>query len=228
MSSSRGGDQLIPRPDNWVPGRPAPWLGRDLSLLSDHDATVDALRRYLDNTPPGEHPSSWGRPADPRYSAVLVALHEVNGAPAVILTRRAKHLSNHKGEVSFPGGRLEPDESFEAAALREAQEEVALEPGIVRTLGRLDSLVTNVSNSHITPVVATLDAQPTLVPHAAEVDRIIQLPLTELVHPDAYHSESWTTPRGQMDINFFEIEGDTVWGATGRILHQLLDILTRS
>jgi len=196
-------------------------------VLSDFHATLTSLQNYLKSTAPGEHPSTWGRPADPRYSAVLVALHNLNGAPAVILTRRAKHLSNHRGEVSFPGGRLEPNETFEEAALREAYEEVSLTPTLVRTLGRLDSLVTNVSNSHITPVVATLTGEPQLVAQADEVDRIIQLPLTELVHPDAYHSELWSTPRGSMDINFFEIEGDTVWGATGRILHQFIDILTR-
>ena len=145
----------------------------------------------------------------------------------VLLTRRAQHLNNHKGEVSFPGGRLERGETPQQAALREAYEEVSLAPSAVTVVGSLDTISTFVSKSIISPIVGFIPPSLTLVPDSGEVARIFTVSLQDLVRPDTYRNEWWLTPRGEINIHFFELDDETVWGATGRMLTQLLDIITR-
>jgi len=157
-----------------------------------------------------------------RNSAVLIVLHDGADGAEVLFTKRAQHLRNHKGEISFPGGRMEQGETAVGAALREAWEEVALQPSLVEVRGELDHLSTVVSNSYIVPVVVTVASRPELQPHAAEVDRIIWVPLAELAHADTYREEWWGIGDLERPIHFFELEDETIWGATARMLHQLL------
>ena len=178
---------------------------------------------------PAEQPASAGVNDEwlstARASAVLVPLMETKDGVSVVLTRRADHLKNHKGEVSFPGGRVEESESLIEAAIREAQEEINLDPAHVRVIGQLDPHATFVSNSLIIPIVAVVDSSAQFVANDSEVSRILMVPLTELAHPDAYVNEWWVTPRGELNIHFFYLDDETIWGATGRILRQLLDII---
>jgi 8-oxo-dGTP pyrophosphatase MutT (NUDIX family) len=153
---------------------------------------------------------------------VLVLLHEGDGGAEVLLTRRAMHLRNHRGEISFPGGRMDAGETPVETALREGWEEVALDPDLVTVHGELDHMSTVVSQSYIVPVVGTIDRRPELVPHAAEVDRILWVPLAELLTPGTYREERWGEPPLDRPIFFFELDDETVWGATARMLHQLL------
>jgi 8-oxo-dGTP pyrophosphatase MutT (NUDIX family) len=165
--------------------------------------------------------------SSPRQSAVLAPLYEGPEGPTVVLTRRSAHLRNHRGEVSFPGGRQEDgDVDLVATALREAQEEIALDPTIVQVVGQLDRLSTFTSRSEIHPYVGVLSGEPgPLVAQPSEVERILHVPLTELLDPEAFHEERWTFPSGvNRPLFFYEIEGDTIWGATGRMLTQLLCI----
>ena len=161
---------------------------------------------------------------EPKQSAVLAALYEDDQGPSVVLTRRAAHLRSHKGEVAFPGGRAEPhDADLEATALREAHEETDLDPGSVEIIGRLDGLQTFSSGSEIHPFVGVLPGRPDLVPEEGEVAAILHVPLAELVADDVYHEERWTFgDRVDRPMHFFELVGDTVWGATARMLCQLL------
>ena len=202
------------------------WSSRDISVLTSFDRLSRALQERLAGRTPGVHAPPYVPAQMARTSAVLVALHDSPDGPCVVLTRRTAHLSSHKGEMSFPGGRVEEGESLVEAALREAEEEVGLDPAIVTPVGQLDALSTIVSQSAIHPVVATLVSFPDLVPHEAEVERIVHVPLAELASADTYRHEVWERGSGPFDIHFFEIEGDTVWGATARMLHQLLDLLT--
>jgi 8-oxo-dGTP pyrophosphatase MutT (NUDIX family) len=156
---------------------------------------------------------------------VLIALLDGEAGPEVLLTRRSMHLTNHKGEVSFPGGRVDPGESFEQTAVREAHEEVGLAPQAARVVGRLDPLSTVVSNSYIVPVVAALDARPELLPCSPEVDRVLWVPLAEFTRADTYREERWHTPFGDRPIYFFELDDETVWGATAHLLRQLLTLV---
>ena len=222
----RGGSQHIPRPAGARLGGPAPWADfgerrRRPSLQQVRQAAAGVTPRFLPSpatVPPGSAPSG-----------VLVLLYEHEGEPWVVLTRRAWHLRHHAGEVSFPGGRREPgDADLWATALREASEETGLDPGTVRHAGRLDSFVTVGSRSLVCPFVATVDQRPELVPDPAEVDRVLHVPLSELTDPETWREEVWsldTAGGGERTMTFFELHGDTVWGATASVLRRLLTMV---
>lgn len=159
------------------------------------------------------------------HSAVLVALSPGgDSGPEVLLTRRSRYLRSHRGEVSFPGGRMEPGETPAQAACREAFEEVGLDPAAPHVIAELDHLSTVSSRSHIVPVVATLEARPVVWPASTEVERVLQVPLAELLRPGTYREERWGSPPLERSISFFELDDETVWGATARVLVQLLSI----
>jgi len=165
-------------------------------------------------------------------AAVLAALFEEDGEARLVLTRRSSSLRAHRGEVSFPGGRLDAGEHPEAAALREAYEEVALDPSLVTPVGWIHPVLTMVSGSLIMPVVATLASRPKLVPSPDEVERVFDVALRELADPAIFHEERWSipgriipdSPDNSFAVWFFEVEGEMIWGATARMIHELLSI----
>ncbi len=157
-------------------------------------------------------------------SAVLAPLYEHDGDVWVVLTRRSWHLRAHKGEVSFPGGRQEGDESLWQTALREAWEEIDLDRSTVTRIGELDHLATVTSRSFIVPYVGVLPGRPLLTANENEVDAILHVPLSELLDPTIYRAERWAWDGVDRTIHFFELVGDTLWGATGSML---VDLLTR-
>lgn len=161
-----------------------------------------------------------------RPAAVLAAIFDRDGQAEVVLTRRSARLRSHTGEVSFPGGRIEVGEGPLHAALREANEEVGLDPASVEVIGELTSLRTVLNPAPIHPFVGVLPGPPVLVPNPAEVDRAFTVALAELTDPEVYRSERWPFPNGATrTIHFFELDGDTVWGATARMLTELLGIV---
>lgn len=180
---------------------------------------------------PAAQPSPWEPPEGALRSAVLVPLFEEDGSAHVLLTRRSQHLRSHKGEVAFPGGRQDADESLMDAALREAREEVALDTNLVEIVGELNHLATVSSNSSIVPYVGVLPHRPSkLVPNPEEVEAVLTVTLDELVQDDVFRSELWewqetTGLVGERPIHFFELYGDTIWGATGRMLVNLLTLV---
>ncbi len=214
-----GGRQPIPRPAHWSDGGPARWAGVPAGARHlDLDTLVERIRRRG----PGRVPQP--EPLGARHSAVLIALFEEDAGPEVVLTRRSEALTNHRGEISFPGGRVDPGETAEQGALREAWEEVLLDPGSVEVVGELDHLYTVVSRSHIVPVVGRLPGRPELQAATLEVDRIFSVPLLELLGDDTYHGEVWGTPPFERPLYFFDLDDETVWGATARMLVQLLEV----
>jgi 8-oxo-dGTP pyrophosphatase MutT (NUDIX family) len=213
-----GGDQSIPRPAAvWV--RPTnPFARLDHSSLRSTSELLGRLQRFtnaLEQTPP---------PVGSRASAVLIPIFEGPSGPEVVLTRRSQALTNHKGEVSFPGGRVDEGETFIQAAIREAYEEINLDPLHVQVIGEMSALSTYVSNSHIVPVLAYLEKPPSMSAVNAEVDRVFSVALAELVRDDTYVEEHWGTPPNQHQLHFFHLDDETVWGATGKMLHQLINI----
>jgi 8-oxo-dGTP pyrophosphatase MutT (NUDIX family) len=113
-----------------------------------------------------------------------------------------------------------------AAALREAREEVGIEPSTIDILGPLSSLVTVQGNILISPFVGALAGRPLLSPNPAEVERAFDVPLAELVSDGVYREELWEVPgEAQRSISFFELWGDTVWGATAWMLRDLLELV---
>jgi 8-oxo-dGTP pyrophosphatase MutT (NUDIX family) len=159
-----------------------------------------------------------------RPSAVLVVLSDGADGAEVLLTRRSMQLSSHRGEVSFPGGRVDAGEGYDAAALREAHEEVGLHPDQVRLVGHLQPLGTYVSRSWIVPVVARVPEPLPLVGATAEVDRVLWVPVRDLTMPGTFREEYWRMGDAERPLFFFELDDETVWGATARMLHQLLRV----
>lgn len=135
-------------------------------------------------------------------------------------------MRTHRGEISFPGGRMEEGEGPWETALREAHEEIALSPLDVERITELAPHTTMSFNSHITPVVGRIPSSLTFRPDPAEVARVLTVPLYELVRDDTYESETWTLADGEIDIHYFHLDDETVWGATARMLHGLIDVVT--
>jgi 8-oxo-dGTP pyrophosphatase MutT (NUDIX family) len=162
---------------------------------------------------------------NPRPAAVLCALFEEKGEAHVILTRRSSNLRSHTGEVSFPGGRLDEGEPPLDAALREADEEVGIDAASVDILGHLSPLVTVAGEVIITPFVGALPGRPLLQPSPAEVERAFDVSLAELMSEGVYREELWDIlGETGRSISFFELLGDTVWGATAWMLRDLLEL----
>jgi 8-oxo-dGTP pyrophosphatase MutT (NUDIX family) len=162
--------------------------------------------------------------AETRESAVLVPLYDDEGEATVVLTRRSPELRSHTWEVSFPGGRADDGETAWQTALREAHEEIALDPASVRPIGELDRFVTVGSRSLVHPVVGALTARPALEAAPAEVDQILHVTLAELLLDEVFREELWPIEGNWRPITFFELHGNTVWGATAAMLRQLLGI----
>ncbi|CAN5860674.1 hypothetical protein BH23ACT2_BH23ACT2_12390 [soil metagenome] len=161
-----------------------------------------------------------------RGSAVLAAIYEHHSEAHVVLTRRAATLRVHGGEVSFPGGGQDPGEALAETARREAHEEIDLDPTSVELIGELDHLTTITSNSFIAPYVGLLPERPVLTPSPAEVDAVLCVPLAELLAPHVFREERWHLFGSERSIYFFELHGDTVWGATAAMVRQLLGLAT--
>jgi len=245
----------VPRPDSARPGAPAPWAGlpddarRGIALPRVAAALVGAgqggeppevgsVQPFVEtldhDAPPEEHTGAGGvvrvRPGAGREAAVLVALFEEAGETRVVLTRRSSELRAHRGEVAFPGGRVDPGESLVTAALREAEEEVGLDRAHASLVGWLRPLMTFLTGTVVNPVVASLPARPSLAPSPGEVARVFDVALADLLADGVFHEERWTLPGrpvpaaadGSFPVWFFAAAGETIWGATARVLHDLL------
>ena len=211
-----GGEQRIPRPAAVRVVPEVGWAAHD-PVSARHLSCVVAASA-LDQLP--LMPTF----PDARPSAVLITLLDGDDGAEVLLTKRSKELRNHSGEISFPGGRIDTGESPVAAALREAHEEVGLPPALVQVQGQLSHLSTVVSRSYIVPIVATVDERPVLTPHDREVARILWIPLRELAQPTTYREEWWGSPPLDRRMHFFELDDETVWGATAFMLYELLSL----
>lgn len=217
-SGRPGGDQLIPRPESWRLGERPRWYDEQSDRLRRRDLVLEAAGPVVQAID-ASRPVVVGF----RGSAVLVALTEGDDGCEVVLTRRARHLRHHRGEVSFPGGRMDPGETPVETALREAEEEIGLDRTRLEVVGGLAPVSTWVSSSYIVPVVARYDGPTQWTPNPGEVDRVFTVPLVELIRPDTYRSEWWGTPPDDVELHFFELDDETIWGATGRMMRELID-----
>ena len=161
-----------------------------------------------------------------RQAAVVAPVLERDGEDHVLFTKRADHLGEHPGQMSFPGGGREPsDPDLRATALREAEEEIGLRPDEAEIVGRLDDIRT-VTDYSVRPFVARIPDRE-YVPDEREVAEIAVLSVADLTDEANYESERREHPHhGDVRLHFFRVGGYTVWGATGRMLVQLLELST--
>jgi 8-oxo-dGTP pyrophosphatase MutT (NUDIX family) len=201
---------------------------------------VDTLRRALAGPLPGldvqlrmaPRLATGPRPRvvepDLRPAAALLLLYPHDDQWFVPLTVRGSNLRHHTGQVSLPGGRIEPGESIEAAALREAEEEVSIDPSTVDVLGTLTPLPIDVSRHLLTAVVGVAPRRPEFRVAEPEVERLIEAPLARLQDATAIGREQRPyslPPHPMMEVPYFEVGEARVWGATAMILAEFLAVL---
>jgi 8-oxo-dGTP pyrophosphatase MutT (NUDIX family) len=166
---------------------------------------------------------------DARLAAVLMPLYRDHGSWHALYTRRTDDLEAHRGQVSFPGGVLEPDDTDpRETALREASEEIGIASEDVQILGQLDPLLT-VTQFQIVPFVASIPWPYPLVLNTSEVARAFGVPLAWLADPDnlEIHKRQPFVPGPEIDVYYFKpYSNEVIWGATARLTLQLLEILS--
>lgn len=164
-------------------------------------------------------------PADARAAAVLVLLYPREDGWHLPLTLRPSHLPDHAGQVSLPGGAIEPQETGREAAIREFHEELG-SPGLsIDLLGRLSPLFVAASNFHVEPWVGVTEDRPNWFPNPAEVDELLEVPLSHLLDPANFgshqrrdHGRSYTAPH-------FLWQTHRIWGATCMLLGELVAVV---
>ena len=196
-----------------------------------HDLTESEISRRLADAqlfPAEEHSSAHWLPASPRPAAVLIPFLRVADEWHLLFTRRTETVADHKGQVAFPGGSANPgDPSPEFTALREAEEEVGLNPADVSVLGRLCQLPT-ISNYCITPIVAVIPWPYPLHLAAIEVCRTFFIPLTWLADPAHHETRTRFLPGTSQSlpvIYFQPYDGELLWGVSAQITVNLLTAL---
>lgn len=215
------GRQRIPSPPSARPGGPASW--QSVPAAQRRRIRLERVRRAFHELGPAQ---PWPEPQGSSRAAVLVPVFELHGDARVILTRRAAHLRSHTGEVSFPGGRLDAGETPLDAALREAAEEIGLEVSEAEIVGQLAPIATLSATSSITPFVVVLAERPALRTNPAEVERAFDVALSELLADGVFREEWWSLPDGgERPMYFFDLADDIVWGATARMLYELLELV---
>jgi len=159
-------------------------------------------------------------------AAVLVLFVYRAGAPVLVFGKKTEGVPHHKGQFSFPGGVVRPsDRSVTASAVREAEEEVGLDPATVEVLALFDDFPTTASNFVITPVLALAHGDPVFRPDGREIERVVEIPLAHLLDPACFREEWWERDGLRRAVAFFQHGDDVVWGVTGRILRDVLDAL---
>ena len=195
-----------------APGDPGRAMTLDALVALTRSRLATYARRVV---PPGEL----------IRAAVLIPIVD-RGEPCLVFTKRTERVATHKGQISFPGGAVDPgDGSVLEAALRECEEEIGLPRTAVEPLGALDDTETVATQFVITPWVGVIREPVAWQTHAHEVDRVIEVPFSALAAPGGLRVEHWERDGVVRPVYFFDYNGDTIWGATARILKHYLDLL---
>ena len=171
-------------------------------------------------------------PAGLRRAAGLVLVYPVGEEPHVLLTVRGGSLRHHTGQVSLPGGAVDDGESIEAAAVREAEEEVGVDRRAVEVAGRLTPLHIPVSGFLLHPVVGVVGERPNFQAAEWEVARLLEVRLEELSRPEVVRRETRLLRRAggmqEVEVPYFDLHGEKVWGATAMVLAEFLAVAARA
>lgn len=186
---------------------------------------VDTLRRCV-QTALGTRRRQVVEPKDRVPAAVLMLFVYRDGEPHLVFTQKTQAVPHHKGQFSFPGGVVEAaDRSRVETALREAREEIGLDPASVEVLGLLDDTPTATTSFVITPVVGLCRGTPVLQPDGREIERLVEVPLRRLLDPACYREELWEREGALRPVAFFTCGDSVISGATARILKDFLVLL---
>lgn len=164
-------------------------------------------------------------PANCREAAALLLLYPKNDTAHILLTVRTDDLPTHRGQVSFPGGGLESNETTVEAALREGWEEVGIQPSQVEILGLLSPLHIPVSGFILYPVVAVSAERPALRPREGEVARTLEVPVSELCDAGRVREETRIFAGQSYRVPYFLVDDCKVWGATAMVLSEFLSLI---
>lgn len=179
------------------------------------DRIISALKLRSPQTLPGNS----HKPA-----AVLIPIQERSDGDYLVLTKRADHLSTHKGQIAFPGGRVDPsDADVTETALRECYEEIGIGPECVRILGRLDEFTAGYGLV-VTPVVGVIPAHCEFLINPAETTEVASVPIAALMRPPNCTLSDHLSPGGHPNYHFY-VNGWDVWGVTARIIAQFLELV---
>ena len=185
---------------------------------------VEAQLRFAP-APPHKGWKAGHFPEDARAAAALLLVDPGDDGPFVPLTVRASGLARHAGQVSLPGGACDPGETLADTALREASEEIGVDPAAIRILGELTPVHVLVSGFTLHPVVGVTDRRPVFVPAPAEVEEVVEVSLAKL--RDASHIRRGTRVREGVAIEYpyFDLAGHQVWGATAMVLGEFICLI---
>jgi 8-oxo-dGTP pyrophosphatase MutT (NUDIX family) len=185
---------------------------------------VEAHHKML---PPGRRLKSFDHElSSVKQSSVLLLLFPEGDQIYICLTKRPTTMRFHPGQISFPGGKVEKDDpSAEMTALREAREEVGIDPASIEILGKLSDLYLEVSKFSIQPFLAWADKKPEFLVNFGEVEELILFPLSEFVANETISETELDTVTGPLHIRYYPNNGEIIWGATAMILSELIEIL---
>jgi 8-oxo-dGTP pyrophosphatase MutT (NUDIX family) len=187
---------------------------------------VETIRRKLSSVVPAAREALANKS---NAAAVLIPLFERRGELHIVYIRRSDHVASHRGQVAFPGGRVDPvDATLLDAALREAHEEVGIPPSIVQVIGALPTMQTTTSGIVVAPFVGVIPSDAPLRPQLSEVAQIFDVPLTALRDPHFRGDYEWKTEGPAARSSKFPAilyGGQTIWGLTLRITLNLLELL---
>lgn len=217
--------QVVPRPDSFSAPSYPDWADALASGSRTWLASEEFRARLRSEL--AKRPAESQISAPPISAAVLIAFFDLGGETGILLTRRAATMRAEPLTISFPGGRVEPDEPPIETAIREAEEEVGVPASMIEVLGSLDVVDRRREGEYILPVVGWLEAGFPTAPNPAEVDAVFEVPLAALLEEGVAWSEEWGDEDDARTVKFFAhrdvLGADLVWGLTARLIWELIE-----
>ena len=200
---------------------------------------IEKIKKELSRTLPGENVQWEMASSDRRFkdfprvrqidttdAAVLVLLYNTSENPTTLFTRRAIYNGVHSGQISFPGGKKEKeDRDLYDTALRETSEETGVDSSRIKIVGRLTPLYIPVSNIEVNPVVGYYEGIPEFNSASREVEKLIEAPLSHFFKATAIRKGIFPVRGEELEISYFDFEGEVIWGATAMIFNEMLAVL---